>query len=1317
MKKMKAVKTTKKWLACLLSLAMLVGVTPSIVLADGWQAATEANVVRIGAFSDSHVADANGAKWLTAALDAFKAVDENYAGLAMVGDIVIQQGQKSDNYTVKEEPYNVVNGVLAEHAKDKPYMWAMGNHEFPLACVIKTAQSEEQKTLMQTAVQNSKTIYTQKTGMSLNNDVTIGGYHFITAAPIDFSNAVDAEGEAYLRQQIDAAITADGENKPIFLTLHHAPWYTTVSSTETVYDQPFSDDFINYLKTKHNVIVLHGHNHRSEHDPRTIWQDGFTVVNLGQTSNGGGAVVDGSVVLNREVSEGVMLEIKDNVVTIKRMDFKNQCYIGEDRVLDIPNMNTYCDKTNANYETYWKYTDARSNKTTAPIFSADTEITTSRITESTATISFKQATVENSPVEDTVIKYNVKIVNKKLNALLQNYDVASDFYRPEALRAEKIDIPLKELSFGTEYTVTVKAITAYGKTSNEISGTFKTAAYDNTKNTATSPESETREVVYKYVAKDDGTGSYTTAYDEINSPGRNRKEVTADDDGNYPEGSFTATVDGEEKHFVNWFHRDTRFGFGGHFVDLYEQNNYITFSLDVEKSGVYELMGIAANSTSSDMGVYIDGSKKGTFTVPVNNSGSYGPIYDATYTGIGEYVLTAGTHAVTLKLEKQANASIQFWGVALALEKEAQVINKHYTEGAIKYSGHGHEEAANDLCRLYGDGYGIIEFTVEVPVNGEYVLSAEASGSDQDSTFAVAVNGTNETVINLPKGDLTTIASLTAEKTVSLAKGENTITLTAATDKGAPYLRSITLISYDTTDRWGIYPIDGDNVTSWASGNAGDTPNGGSLIMMPTVGHATYKITPAKTGRYNLSWEIYKHNCYGQSFVKYDGVEKALTEKTHYSDGERAYTEPIEVTLMEGYEYEFTFKAVEAFDENINDPYFTLYNMKLEYTGEPKNGGEGVYYDIFAGDKTAFNSTGTDYGDGKGKNDGLGMYGSIYADFTANVDYEGWYDINMVLGASTDTSSVQLLIDEQEVATKNAVNSTTWTTRADNNFGKIYLTAGKHSIRVLGKGGEFMFFKVRLAFDRVDDGASAISFAYAATDFNSKGGSNVVIDYTNNGVVLGEGNSYTEYVVDVPEGNYIFAIAYGTDLEGGGRTSLTINGAALGTYSLAKNGTWIGRNTFDANNYTNIEVVNLNEGINKIKLRCETFANSGSYGYFSFSGFKLIRITEPVVQMFKGEYASTDRLYNLTDGTLTVRMFLPNSLKSKPITMVAAIYKDDALYKAAVVSKDAVSAGDTIYTKFENVQLESGSNYTYKFIFLKSVESMIPYFNASTTLN
>lgn len=1305
MKKMKAVKTSKKLLACLLSLAMLVGVTPSIALADGWQAATETDVVRIGAFSDSHVANEGGAEWLTAALDAFKAVDENYAGLAMVGDIVMQQGQKSDNYTVKEEPYDVVNGILAEHAKDKPYMWSMGNHEFPLACVIKTAQDDKQKTLMETAVENSKNIYTKKTGMKLNDDVTIGGYHFITAAPIDFSNAVDADGQSYLKQQIEAAIMADGGEKPIFLTLHHAPWYTTVSSTETVYDQPFSDEFISYLKTRPNVIVLHGHNHRSEYDPRTIWQDGFTVVNLGQTSNGGGAVVDGSAVLNREVSEGIMLEIKNNVVTIKRMDFKNQCYIGEDRVLDIPNMKAHSDKTDADYEKYWKYTDARANKTTAPTFSADTEITTSKITESTATISFKQATVENSPVEDTVIKYNVKIVNKKLNALLQNYDVASDFYRPKDLRAATIDIPLKELSFGTEYTVTVKAITAYGKTSREISGTFKTAEYDRTKNTATSPENDTREVVYKYVANSDGTA---TAYDELSNTARNKKQVYADDSGNYPEGSYT--VDGVDGYFVNWFSTDTRFGFGNHFVVFYEQNNYITFSLDVEKSGMYELMGIAACAVSSEMGVYIDGSKKGTFTVPVNNSGSYGPRYDATYTSAGEYALTKGTHTVTFKLDQQANQqqeSIQFWGVALALEKEAQVINKHCTDGELVYSAHGHYESGSDAYRLYGDGYGIMKFTVDAPVNGEYVLSAEASGSTVDTSLAVAINGTDETVINLLKGDLTTIASRTAEKTVSLAKGENTITLTAETDKEAPYLRSITLISYDTTDRWGVYPVSSDNVTGWHNGGSGDNDLTNGLIMMATAGYATYKVTPAKTGSYNLSWDVWNHGCYAQSFMKYDGVEKALTEKTIYGDT-RAYTNTIEVMLMKGYEYEFTFKAVEKVEGG--DGYFDFYNMKLEYTGEPKNGGEGVYYDIFAKDYTNL------YSNGAGVySESFGMCNGTYADFAVNVDYEGWYDVNMVLGTSADEAPVQLLVDGSEVATKNAVNGGGGSVKKDNDFGKVYLTEGEHTFRVYKNGtGDVVFYKISFIFDRVDDGASAISFAYAATDFNSKGGSNVQV--SDLGIVLGEGGSYTEYVVDVPEGNYIFAIAYGTDKTGGGRTSLTINGAALGAYALAKNGTWIGRTDFDENNYTNIEVVNLNEGINTIKLRSETLAD-GSSGYFSFSGFKLIRITEPVVQMFKGEYATTDRLYNLTNGNLTVRMFLPNTLKGKPITMVAAIYKDDALYKAAVVSKDAVSAGDTISTKFENVQLESGSNYTYKFIFLESVESMIPYFNASTTLN
>lgn len=1305
MKGMKVMSIMKKMLTWLICASMLFSCNLHIALAEGWEAATERGITRIGVFSDSHVKNSDAASKLIEALEAFNTVDSNYAGLAMVGDIILQKGMASDNYPVESEPYDAVMGALNTYAKDKPYMWAMGNHEFPYACVIDFAQNETQKGYMEAAVAKSKQYYTEKTGMDLNDDVVIGGYHFITAAPIDYSNVVDAEGEAYMKERIEAAIAADGNEKPIFLTLHHAPWYTTVSSTETEYDQPFSADFTAYLATRPNVIVFTGHTHRSEYDPRTIWQGGYTVINLGHVSNGSGATVEGELVFDRSNSEGVMLEIdKNNVVTIKRMDFSNQCYIGEDWVLDIPKM-----VDNAGNTAYWKYTDARKAAATAPVFAQNAEITATGITTSSASVVFPQATVENSTVGDTVTKYSVKVVNNKLQTLVQDYEVASDFYRPQNLRSANMTIPITELDSATEYAVTVTAITAFGKTSAELTGTFTTAAVESDAAAdAASPEDELREVVYKYVAAKDADGSYSVGYDGIYSPGRNRKEVSADEDGNYPAGNFTASENGVEKRFVNWFSKDTRFGFGDGFVTLFESGNYISFDLSVKKSGIYELLGIAANSISSDMGVYIDGYKKGTFTVPVNESGTYEAMHTGTYKPIGEYPLEAGTHKITFKLENEANSALNFWGAALAKVQDAQVIDMFCTEGTPA-AGHYADYSANadtNAYQFYGDGYGAITFTVEAPVNGEYVLSAEAAGGSAANTFTVSVGGTEVTVINIPAGGASTISACTAESTLKLTKGTNTIKLLGGSTS-APFLRGITLVSYDTSDKWAIYPTSSDKVTGFSGANSGDNDLSNDLIMT-TNGYITYKITPEKTGKYNILWDVHGFSsASGQTYVNGDTVGQAQS-----FDGRVTFKNPIETVFSAGNVYEITFKTVSGT--------VYLFNMKLEYIGEPDNGGEGVYYDLFAGDSDKDNyeeqkANGLKYGDGRGTN-GWGCYGGLYAEYDINIEYSGWYDLNLVLGAADD-ASVQVLIDGNAFATQNAefVSGEDWAVKRNNDFGKVFLLNGSHALTISGQGGTFQIFKTRLTFDRADDGTAAISFIYDSHDYTGKGGSNV---QTSNaaGVVLGEGNSYTEYVVDVPAGNYTLAICYGA-LNLIGRVSMTVNNAILGTYSLPQNNTYIGRTDYDETNYHNVEVIRLNEGTNKIRLRCEKYVDSNSYGTFSFSSFKLVRLTEPVVQMFAGEYATQDRITEAVDGTLTVRSFLPNILKDKSVEMLACIYKNGALYKVAKTKTASVAVGDVLTVRFTDVEVEESVAYTYKFFFVDSLGSLRAYFPANNKLS
>ncbi|MBR5513675.1 MAG: hypothetical protein IKV85_06785, partial [Ruminococcus sp.] len=1126
-----------------------------------------------------------------------------------------------------------------------------------------------------------------KTGMELNDDVVIGGYHFITAAPIDYSNVVNAEGEAYMKERIEAAIAADGNEKPIFLTLHHAPWYTTIKSTETVYDQPFSNEFINYLKTRPNVILIHGHNHCSEYHPRTIWQDGFTVLNLGHVSNGSGATVEGELVFDRSNSEGVMLEIdENNVVTIKRMDFRNQCYIGEEWVLDIPGMVSNSDTSDADYEDYWKYTNARYNTAATPQFADSAEITASNVSVSSVNLSFPAASIDTTNGDDIVYNYRVKIINEKLQTLVQNYLVAADFYLPPAMRRTTLTIPVDELNINTQYIVEISAISAYGKESESITGSFRTAggSADNSEDfVVTSPENDPRNPLYKYITDSEGVALFK----EINSPGRN---------------GFTE--DNNQTFVPN---EDSRVGFGGNFVAFYESGNYITYEFDVTEPGIYEVLGIAATSISSDMGVYIDRDKAGTLTIPVNNTNAaLGALYTATYTSAGKCSLEAGTHTVTFKLDSQANEQVAFFGAALAKEKSAQIINMHCTEGTAS-PGHYADysaDAATNAYQFYDDGYGFIDFTVNAPVSGEYELTIEAAGDANDNTFTVLVDSAIKTTVNVKAGNISDITGYTAEAALRLDKGEHTVRILAGTTS-LPYFRSMSLVSYDATDRWNTYSADSSAVTGYADGGSGDKNLSDGFSMMADTGYITYQVTPELTGKYNLFWDIQTGGCYGQSFVN----GKAVSDKIHYSQS-RGYTEAIEFVLIGGNTYDFTFEAVEAGEAEVS--YFDFYNMMLEYTGEPDNGGEGVYYDIYAGDSNRDNyeeqsAAALKYGDGRGES-GWGSYGGLYTEFDFTIEYAGWYNVNMVLGAD-NPAPVKLLIDSNEVGTKNAAcaEGESWAVRRNNDFGEVFLFEGEHTLRISGVevDGVFQIFKTSLTFNRTDDGTAKLEVIKEAQDLVDKGGSNMQMP-EGGGVVLGEGNSYAEYEVDVPAGNYMLSICYGA-LELDGLAQISVNGGQLGTYSLPINGCWI-----NGDSYYDIDILCLNEGANTIKIQC---ANGK---YFSYSTFKLTRLSAPVSQLFSGQYITAGgQITDITEGDIVARAFLPTYMKDKAVSMYVAIYKNGQLYKIADAKTECAAVNDVLSARFTDVVVESDAEYKCKFFYWNAENPLNPITNAYTVMS
>jgi len=1283
-------KSFKKMIVWALALIMIISLCPvSGVWAESALSPlpeTE-GVTRVGIFADSHVGNEAGSKKMETTLQTFSTLAPDYAGLAMTGDIIVQYGTVADDYAVDSAPYDYVLSDLSTYASGKPYSWAMGNHEFPGACVLAVSQSETQTALMETAIETSKNYYVDKTGMSLNDDVLIGGYHFISAAPIDYSNCFDAQAEQYIMERIDAAIEADGNEKPIFLNIHHAPWYTTLSSTETVYNIPYSETFTTYLEQHPNVVIFTGHTHNSQYDPRTIWQGGYTVVNVGHTSNGSGASVSGEIVYDRSNQEAIMMEISaDNVVTLKKIDVENQCYIGEDWVLDIPNM-----VKNPGNTDYWKYTESKSDGATTPYFEEGDVVTMNSSSLTTATLSFPQAKIETYMGDDIIRYYNVKIINKKLQTLVQDYNISADFYNPPSKRANPFVFTVDELDANTEYIAEIYAVSPYNKKSGVISGIFKTANNDEeSTSSATSPEDDTRNPVYKYIATTDGEGNVVTLYNELNTPGRNTKG----------------------------YNKDSRFGFGNYYIAMYESGNYITFELDVEESGLYELMGIGANNKSSDLGVYIDGFKKGTFTVPVNENGPFGDSkYDATYAPIDEYLLEAGTHTITFKLEQQANSQLLLWGVALAKVENAYVDYMYCTEGAPIAGHYADYSAAKDVMayQFYGDGWGYIDFTVDVPTNGEYILNAETGGSKEGNTFAVFVDSfpssynttTATTFIDIPaitSPVLNTIVTCPANNTLKLSAGTHKIRLWAGT-VCAPYLRSISLVNYDTSDKWSVYHTSSSNVTSFANGGSGDNDLTNGLIMMRPSGYITYQYTPAVSGKYNLSWDMIVGGCYGQTFVN----GEAVTEKTLYNQS-RGYSDPIEVVFSAGNTYDITFKAVES----ETTYFFTMHNLKVEYAGAPDNGGEGIYYDLYAGDSDRDNyeaqgASSLKYGDGRNTN-GWGCYGGLYTEYDFNIEYPGFYDLNLVLGAAGE-AIVTASIDGQEILTQNAnyVSGENWSVKRDNDFGEVFLLEGNHTLRITGGDGNFQIYKTRIAFDRVDDGRAELSFMHEAVDYLSKGGSNVQT-YTSpyGGVVLGEGGSYTEYVVDVPAGNYAFEICYGAN-NWDGQMSITLNGAMLGTYALPQNNTSLHFANYDRTSYYTPEILSLNEGVNKIKLRCEKFPNGSGYAYFSFSTFKLTRITEPTVQLYHGEYIIPGTQQTaLADGDNTVRVYMPAYVEGEAVSLFACIYENGRLYKLDKVDVSSAGINEVMIALLEDVKLDTTKNYTLKVFNWSSAEGMMP---------
>ncbi|SFB20550.1 MULTISPECIES: metallophosphoesterase [unclassified Bacillus (in: firmicutes)] len=351
------------------------------------------------------------------ALNDYKTIAPNYKALAIVGDLV-DRGLASQ--------YDVFNRILDEGIEpNAEKIITMGNHEF--------FERKYRPTLTDEDAVNT---FLMKTGMpGLYYDKWIEGYHFITLAgeyTVDnnFDNAFlsDAQYEWLEKTLPIKAISS----KPIFVFLHQ-PINNTVYGSEFWNAGPDKGRLKRILQQYPQVIMFSGHSHYELSHPRTVYQDGFTMVNTGAVNYGWASTgyIPGK-------SQGLLVNVYKNRVDIKARDFKNGTWIKTYSVA-VPFKDTTTDYV-------------------APYFEDTAEVYTKDATNQSITLSWDQA-IDDQLVERYVFKSGTEILGEKM----------VEFWKP--LKAVET-FTLKNLKAGETYDVEIVGVDSYG---NETPTSLKTS--------------------------------------------------------------------------------------------------------------------------------------------------------------------------------------------------------------------------------------------------------------------------------------------------------------------------------------------------------------------------------------------------------------------------------------------------------------------------------------------------------------------------------------------------------------------------------------------------------------------------------------------------------------------------------------------------------------------------------------------------------------------------------------------------------------------------------------------------------------------------